>query len=126
VAARVLLIHDSAIKQKPSPQIEILMNVLNEMGRYWPVAQRYMAILQQAINGGGDSRFSTNTDTKQCNTFLDDLADMRRYVFDSEHLISRPPNHVNMLPRMPSIAPATTPPSGNPEYLEFFDFFNVL
>jgi hypothetical protein len=126
VAARLLLIYDSTA-EKLSPQIQLLINALQEMGRYWPVAQQYAAILQPVLGEDRDSEFAADARRQRSNiSSVNSLGDLRRSTHSLDFLISSQPKHFHTLPLMPSITPATTLASDKLEYLECFDFFNVV
>ena len=126
VAARLLLVHGSTIEHKLSPQIQYFFNTLQEMGRYWLVAERYTAILQRVLDEHRDSESSADASGERITpSSVKILADMRRCAYDLDFLISRQPKHVGMVSRMPSITPARTPAPNELEYLDVFDFFNV-
>ncbi|KAJ2903213.1 uncharacterized protein MKZ38_010249 [Zalerion maritima] len=136
VAARLLLVHGSTVEHKLSPQISFLVDSLREMGRYWPVAQRYSDLLARVLDEQSDA--DRKGDAPPSSVRI--LADMRRTAFDLDFLISRQPRH-NQFPglpgpnnnggggngsRMPSATPqARTPAPNELEYLDVFDFFNV-
>lgn len=154
VAARVLLVHGSTVEHKVSPQIKFFVDALREMGRYWPVAQRYCDLLQRVLEEYRDS--TSHGDVGFTPSSVKILADMRRTAFDLDFLISRQPNHSGthqngarsgatpgptsgtvigpgtiggLTPqgpgsRYPSITPARTPQPNELEYLDVFDFFN--
>lgn len=126
VAARLLLVHGSTIEHKLSPQIQFLVDTLQEMGRYWLVAERYTTILQRVLDEHRDSERSAETSGERVTpSSVKILADMRRTAYDLDFLISRQPKHIGMISRMPSITPARTPAPNELEYLDVFDFFNV-
>ncbi|KAI9167289.1 Notoamide biosynthesis cluster transcriptional coactivator notQ' [Paramyrothecium foliicola] len=123
VAARLLLVHGSTVEHKLSPQISFLVETLNEMGRYWPVAARYCVLLQRVLDEHRDSERQGDGVTPSS---VKILSDMRRTAFDLDFLISRQPRHgAASLARLPSITPARTPAPNELEYLDVFDFFNV-
>ena len=153
VAARVLLVHGSTVEHKVSPQIGFFVDTLGEMGRYWPVAARYCALLQRVLDEHRDSERHGDGVTPSS---VKILADMRRTAFDLDLLISRQPrippssggaldggssaatNHTTanaaaaaglvgsgLQSRLPSVTPARTPAPNELEYLDVFDFFNV-
>jgi hypothetical protein len=126
VAARLLLVHGSTIEHKLSPQIQFFVDTLQEMGRYWLVAERYTAILQRVLDEHRDSERSAGANGERITpSSVKILADMRRCAYDLDFLISRQPKHVGMVSRMPSVTPARTPAPNELEYLDVFDFFNV-
>jgi hypothetical protein len=126
VAARLLLVHGSTIEHKLSPQIQFFVDTLQEMGRYWQVAERYTAILQRVLDEHRDSERSAGASGERITpSSVKILADMRRCAYDLDFLISRQPKHVGMVSRMPSVTPARTPAPNELEYLDVFDFFNV-
>ncbi|KAI9735436.1 MAG: hypothetical protein M1818_006442 [Claussenomyces sp. TS43310] len=125
VAARLLLVHGSTIEHKLSPQIQLFVDTLGEMGRYWAVAERYTAILQRVLDEHRDSECSLDMNGERFTpSSVKILADMRRCAYDLDFLISRQPRQTG-LSRMPSAMPARTPAPNELEYLDVFDFFNV-
>ena len=144
VAARVLLVHGSTVERKLSPQpITLFVDALRDMGRYWPVAARYSALLGRVLDEHKDSETRGGGETPSCVAIL---ADMRRTAFDLDFLISRQPTrHVPpglggngggngngngngaWQSRFASVThtPARTPAPNELEYLDVFDFFNV-
>jgi hypothetical protein len=125
VAARLLLVHGSTIEHKLSPQIQLFVDTLREMGRYWLVAERYTAILQRVLDEHGDSERSIGSHGERVTpSSVKILADMRRCAYDLDFLISRQPRHIG-ISRMPSVTPVRTPAPNELEYLDVFDFFNV-
>jgi hypothetical protein len=124
VAARLLLVHGSTVEHKLSSQISFLVETLNEMGRYWPVAARYCVLLQRVLDEHRDSERQGDGVTPSS---VKILSDMRRTAFDLDFLISRQPRHATAsnVTRLPSITPARTPAPNELEYLDVFDFFNV-
>lgn len=125
VAARLLLVHGSTIEHKLSPQIQLFVDTLCEMGRYWAVAERYTTILQRVLDEHRDSECSAGANGERVMpSSVKILADMRRCAYDLDFLISRQPRH-NGNPRMPSVTPVRTPAPQELEYLDVFDFFNV-
>lgn len=125
VAARLLLVHGSTIEHKLSPQIQLFVDTLREMGRYWMVAERYTAILQRVLDEHEHSERSlTLSGERVTPSSVKILADMRRCAYDLDFLISRQPRHIG-ISRMPSVTPARTPAPNELEYLDVFDFFNV-
>lgn len=128
VSARLLLVHGSTVENKLSPQIEIFVKTLEEMGRYWPVAARYCGLLQRVLDEHADSQQRGSNVTPSSVRIL---ADMRRTAFDLDFLISRQPRQA--APRRaapnpsqpPNVTPARTPAPNELEYLDVFDFFNV-
>lgn len=143
VSARLLLVHGSTVEHNVSPRIAFLVETLREMGRYWPVADRYCRLLQRVLDEHNDFEASANSPVAHGNaasihsggaigesratpSSVKILADMRRTAFDLDFLISRQPRHIAGAPsRLPSITPVRTPASVELEYLDVFDFFNV-
>jgi hypothetical protein len=126
VAARLLLVHGSTIEHKLSPQIQFLVDTLQEMGRYWLVAERYTTILQRVLDEHRDSERAAGANGERVTpSSVKILADMRRCAYDLDFLISRQPKHAGLVSRMPSVTPARTPAPNELEYLDVFDFFNV-
>lgn len=145
VAARLLLVHGSTVEHKLSPQIGFLVDALREMGRYWPVAQRYSELLSRVL----DEQSDANRKGDSMPNSVRILADMRRTAFDLDFLIARQPRHNHLFGglfgmtnsdgpdglnnggnkvggRIPSVTPqARTPAPNELEYLDVFDFFNV-
>jgi hypothetical protein len=125
VAARLLLVHGSTIEHKLSPQIQLFVETLQEMGRYWAVAERYTTILQRVLDEQRDSERSAGVNGERVTpSSVKILADMRRCAYDLDFLISRQPRQVGIA-RMPSVTPVRTPAPNELEYLDVFDFFNV-
>ncbi|KAJ9156266.1 Fungal-specific transcription factor [Pleurostoma richardsiae] len=148
VAARLLLVHGSTVEHKlAAPQIAFFVDTLREMGRHWPVAERYCVLLQRVLDEHREAERQGDGVTPSS---VKILADMRRTAFDLDFLISRQPRHaavgmlgmggagagvgggvngVNGQPgvcsRYPSVTPARTPQPNDLEYLDVFDFFNV-
>ncbi|KAM0250184.1 hypothetical protein ACHAQJ_008727 [Trichoderma viride] len=123
VAARVLLVHGSTVEHKLSPQISFFVDVLREMGRYWPVAAGYSGLLQRVLDEHRDSERQGGGVTPSS---VKILADMRRTAFDLDFLISRQPRHgAQSLGHLGSVTPAKTPAPNELEYLDVFNFFNV-
>lgn len=122
VSARLLLVHGSTVEHKLAPQISFLVDTLNEMGRYWPVAARYCNLLQRVLDERRDSEQHGEGVTPNS---VKILADMRRTAFDLDFLISRQPRHGAGMSRLPSITPVRTPAPNELEYLDVFDFFNM-
>ncbi|EHK25025.1 uncharacterized protein TRIVIDRAFT_113534, partial [Trichoderma virens Gv29-8] len=123
VAARVLLVHGSTVEHKLSPQISFFVDILREMGRYWPVAAGYSGLLQRVLDEHRDSERQGNGVTPSS---VKILADMRRTAFDLDFLISRQPRsgpqshgHIG------GMTPSRTPAQNELEYLDVFNFFNV-
>ncbi|KAH7030785.1 fungal-specific transcription factor domain-containing protein [Microdochium trichocladiopsis] len=151
VSARLLLVHGSTVEHTVSPRIAFLVDTLREMGRYWPVADRYCRLLQRVLDEHNDFEASVNSpsahgksagnvthnnrgmggsgaagDSRDTPSSVKILADMRRTAFDLDFLISRQPRHIAGAPsRLPSVTPVRTPASAELEYLDVFDFFNV-
>ncbi|KAJ1333759.1 DNA binding [Microdochium nivale] len=154
VSARLLLVHGSTVEHNVSPRIAFLVDTLREMGRYWPVADRYCRLLQRVLDEHNEFEASTNSPNQHGNATSSSssknknnrgsvgtahavdprstpssvriLADMRRTAYDLDFLISRQPRHVAGAPsRLPSVTPVRTPASAELEYLDVFDFFNV-
>ena len=79
VSARLLLVHGSTMEHQLDPDIGFFVSTLDEMGRYWEVAQRYATILgrvleecrekKRSIGVSGDHMASSGVRT---------LADMRK------------------------------------------------
>lgn len=132
VAARLLLVHGSTVEHKLSPQIAFFVDSLREMGRFWPVAQRYCSLLERVLDEHKDSERQGDGVTPSS---VKILADMRRTAFDLDFLISHQPRHLGGgadgrmgtggFSRFPSVTPARTPQPNDLEYLDVFDFFNV-
>ncbi|KAH6610998.1 n-terminal binuclear zn cluster-containing dna binding domain-containing [Trichoderma cornu-damae] len=123
VAARVLLVHGSTVEHKLSPQIPFFVDILREMGRYWPVAAGYSRLLQRVLDEHRDSERQGGGVTPSS---VKILADMRRTAFDLDFLISRQPRHgPQSIGHLGSITPAKTPAPNELEYLDVFNFFNV-
>jgi len=139
VAARVLLVHGSTVERKLSPQIGFFVDTLREMGRYWPVAGRYSALLTRVLE---EHRASEKQGDGITPSSVKILADMRRTAFDLDVLISRQPKHAPGAPahatgsgngggngnwpaRASTATPSRTPGPNELEYLDVFDFFNV-
>lgn len=126
VAARLLLVHGSTIEHKLSPQIQLFVDTLREMGRYWAVAERYTTILQRVLDEHRDSERSLAMSGERVTpSSVKILADMRRCAYDLDFLISRQPRHAGGVAGLPSVTPARTPAANELEYLDVFDFFNV-
>jgi hypothetical protein len=125
VAARLLLVHGSTIDHKLSPQIQLFVDTLREMGRYWLVAERYTSILQRVLDEHRESESSAATSGERVTpSSVKILADMRRCAYDLDFLISRQPRHLGTA-QLPSITSVRTPAPNELEYLDVFDFFNV-
>jgi hypothetical protein len=125
VAARLLLVHGSTIEHKLSPQIQLFVDTLREMGRYWAVAERYTTILQRVLDEHRDSEQSVGANGERVTpSSVKILADMRRCAYDLDFLISRQPRHIG-ISRLPIVTPVRTPAPNELEYLDVFDFFNV-
>ncbi|KAL6692239.1 fungal-specific transcription factor domain-containing protein [Trichoderma pleuroticola] len=123
VAARVLLVHGSTVEHKLSPQISFFVDILREMGRYWPVAAGYSGLLQRVLDEHRDSERQGNGVTPSS---VKILADMRRTAFDLDFLISRQPrNGPQSHGHLGGVTPAKTPAQNELEYLDVFNFFNV-
>ncbi|PTB45887.1 hypothetical protein M441DRAFT_327141 [Trichoderma asperellum CBS 433.97] len=123
VAARVLLVHGSTVEHKLSPQISFFVDILREMGRYWPVAAGYSRLLQRVLDEHRDSERQGGGVTPSS---VKILADMRRTAFDLDFLISRQPRHgAQGLGHLGSATPSKTPAPNDLEYLDVFNFFNV-
>ncbi|KAK5990953.1 putative transcriptional regulatory protein [Cladobotryum mycophilum] len=123
VAARVLLVHGSTVEHKLSPQISFFVDILREMGRYWPVSAKYCALLQRVLDEHRDSERQGDGVTP---TSVRILADMRRTAFDLDLLISRQPRHrASNISSGGSGTPVRPPAQNELEYLDVFDFFNV-
>lgn len=123
VAARVLLVHGSTVEHKLSPQISFFVDILREMGRYWPVAAGYSRLLQRVLDEHRDSERQGGGVTPSS---VKILADMRRTAFDLDFLISRQPRHgAQGLGHLGSATPSRTPAPNDLEYLDVFNFFNV-
>ncbi|PNY25779.1 transcriptional regulatory protein [Tolypocladium capitatum] len=128
VCARLLLVHGSTVEHKLSPQIEVFVKMLEEMGRYWPVAARYCGLLQRVLDEHADSQQRGGGVTPSSVRIL---ADMRRTAFDLDFLISRQPRQAAPrqaapnLSQLPNVTPTRTPAPNELEYLDVFDFFNV-
>ncbi|KAK4062732.1 transcriptional regulator family: Fungal Specific TF [Trichoderma aggressivum f. europaeum] len=123
VAARVLLVHGSTVEHKLSPQISFFVDILREMGRYWPVAAGYSGLLQRVLDEHRDSERQGNGVTPSS---VKILADMRRTAFDLDFLISRQPrNGPQSHGHLGGMTPAKTPAQNELEYLDVFNFFNV-
>ncbi|CAK7215688.1 hypothetical protein SBRCBS47491_002569 [Sporothrix bragantina] len=91
VAARLYLVHGSTVEHKLSARVYFFVDTLRAMGRYWPVAGRYCALLQRVLDEHSDSeRHGDNVAPNSVQI----LADMRRTAFDLDLLISRQPRHV--------------------------------
>lgn len=124
VSARLLLVHGSTVEHNVSPQIGFLVDTLRDMGRYWPVAARYCALLQRVLDEYADSERQGGDVTPSSVRIL---ADMRRTAYDLDFLISRQPRQSGApnLDGVPSATPARVPTPNELEYLDVFDFFNV-
>ncbi|KAK1253163.1 hypothetical protein MKX08_004350 [Trichoderma sp. CBMAI-0020] len=123
VAARVLLVHGSTVEHKLSPQISFFVDILREMGRYWPVAAGYSRLLQRVLDEHRDSERQGGGVTPSS---VKILADMRRTAFDLDFLISRQPRHgAQGLGHLGGATPSRTPAPNELEYLDVFNFFNV-
>ncbi|KND88888.1 putative transcriptional regulatory protein [Tolypocladium ophioglossoides CBS 100239] len=128
VCARLLLVHGSTVEHKLSPQIEVFVKTLEDMGRYWPVAARYCRLLQRVLEEHAESQQRGSDVTPSCVRIL---ADMRRTAFDLDFLISRQPRQAAPrqatpnLNQLPNVTPTRTPAPNELEYLDVFDFFNV-
>ncbi|POR37458.1 Putative transcriptional regulatory protein [Tolypocladium paradoxum] len=127
VSARLLLVHGSTVENKLSPQIEIFVKTLGEMGRYWPVAARYSGLLQRVLDEHADSQLRGSSVTPSSVRIL---TDMRRTAFELDFLISRQPRQAAPKQAAPrQAAPNFSQPSNATptelEYLDVFDFFNV-
>ncbi|KAL7921722.1 fungal-specific transcription factor domain-containing protein [Trichoderma austrokoningii] len=123
VAARVLLVHGSTVEHKLSPQISFFVDILREMGRYWPVAAGYSRLLQRVLDEHRDSERQGGGVTPSS---VKILADMRRTAFDLDFLISRQPRHgAQGVGHFGSATPSRTPAQNELEYLDVFNFFNV-
>ncbi|CAK7239319.1 MAG: hypothetical protein STHCBS139747_000749 [Sporothrix thermara] len=91
VAARLYLVHGSTVEHKLSARVYFFVDTLRAMGRYWPVAGRYCALLQRVLDEHSDSeRHGDNVAPNSVQI----LADMRRTAFDLDLLISRQPRHI--------------------------------
>ncbi|CAK7215156.1 hypothetical protein SEUCBS140593_002435 [Sporothrix eucalyptigena] len=91
VAARLYLVHGSTVEHKLSARVYFFVDTLRAMGRYWPVAGRYCALLQRVLDEHSDSeRHGDNVAPNSVQI----LADMRRTAFDLDLLIGRQPRHV--------------------------------
>jgi hypothetical protein len=119
VAGRVALVHSSGIENLINPCINSLVDGLRAMGNQWKVAERYSLLLQRVLDQFHDSGRSSGEDTPRSITTL---SDMRKTVCDLDQLISRTSSL--QAASKQAIAPAKTPGSGNPEYLDAFDIFN--
>ena len=101
VAARVFFVHGSTVEHKLSSRVYFFVDTLRAMGRYWPVAGRYSALLQRVLDELGDSeRHGDNNNNNNNNNndhvtpnSMQILANMRRTAFDLDLLISRQPQH---------------------------------
>jgi hypothetical protein len=125
VAARLLLVHGSTVEHRLSPQIQLFVNTLREMGRHWKVAERYTTILQRVLDEHNESEQSLDANGERVTpSSVKILADMRRCAYDLDFLISRQPRHVTGV-QLPAITPVRTPAPNELEYLDVFDFFNV-
>ncbi|KJR86697.1 uncharacterized protein SPSK_02159 [Sporothrix schenckii 1099-18] len=91
VAARLYLVHGSTVEHKLSARVYFFVDTLRAMGRYWPVAGRYCALLQRVLDEHSDSERHGDSVTPNS---VQILADMRRTAFDLDLLISRQPRHV--------------------------------
>jgi hypothetical protein len=124
VAARVLLVHGSTIDHRVNPSINLLIDGLRVIGKYWRVATRYAALLQRVLDEYHESVRAPGQETPGITI----LADMRRTAFDLDALISRQPrlqtnnNADNGINR--TMTPVRTPAPAHLEYLDVFDFFN--
>ena len=126
VAARLLLVH-STFDHQLDPTIFFFVTILRELGAFWPVADRYAAVLQRVLDEYTASEQSMVTNAKGekvTPSSVRILADMRRCAYDLELLISRAPrepgtNSYN------AVAPSRTPGPNELEYLDVFADFNV-
>jgi Fungal specific transcription factor domain len=81
VAARVLLVHASAVEPQMSPDIGVFVSILSIMGRHWRVAERYGEILNRVVQDYQRSRLSVESGGEYYTTAtVKILADMRRLV----------------------------------------------
>ncbi|KAK4133911.1 hypothetical protein BT67DRAFT_381266, partial [Trichocladium antarcticum] len=124
VAARVLLVHGSTVARRPPPpqQIAPFADALRDMGRCWPAAARYSALLGRVLDERRDGETA--------------LAEMRRTAFDLDGLVGR--QRMRHVPAglgrgvAEDGAGVTDEQVRTPaakewewEYLDVFDFFNV-
>ncbi|KAL1891401.1 hypothetical protein Sste5346_007664 [Sporothrix stenoceras] len=91
VAARLYLVHGSTVEHKLSARVYFFVDTLRAMGRYWPVAGRYCALLQRVLDEHSDSERHGDNVTPNS---VQILADMRRTAFDLDLLIGRQPRHI--------------------------------
>ena len=98
VSARVLLVHGSTIEKHVSGEIHFLINTLQQLGVWWPVASRYAEILGRVMSeyeeslsvSGREQRGDTGGIAPQPKSVVI-LADMRRCAYDLDTLISNEP-----------------------------------
>ncbi|KAI4765314.1 hypothetical protein E4T52_00103 [Aureobasidium sp. EXF-3400] len=127
VAARLLLVHGSTIDHQVNPAIYPLVETLQDMGRYWNVAERYATLLQRVLDEYSESERApagANGERVTPST-VKILADMRRCAYDLDFLISRQPRQQYNGGKPHAITPARTPAPQELEYLDVFDFFNM-
>ncbi|CAK7271876.1 hypothetical protein SEPCBS119000_004831 [Sporothrix epigloea] len=99
VAARLYLVHGSTVEHKLNARVYFLVDTLRAMGRYWPVAGRYCALLQRVLDECGDSERQGDQDHAPPQsppplTTIQVLAHMRRTAFDLDLLLnSQQPPH---------------------------------
>ena len=124
VAARVLLVHGSTIENYVSQDIHFLIHTLCEMGRLWPVAARYGAILQRVVEEYQEYHSHRHVEGEATTpSSVRILADMRRCAYEIDILLvssqSRPSASQPVWR-----APVRDPVANELDYLETFDFFN--
>lgn len=126
VAARLLLVH-STFDHQMDPTIFFFVTVLRELGIFWPVADRYAAVLQRVLDEftASEQSCATNAEGEKVTpSSVRILSDMRRCAYDLEFLISRAPREpgTNMIG---GPTPSRTPGPNELEYLDVFADFNV-
>ncbi|KAL5353317.1 hypothetical protein ACLOAV_001353 [Pseudogymnoascus australis] len=115
ISARLLIVHASIAEHGLDPNVEIFVSILDQMGQYWPVAQKYSDVLTRLLS---QHRPADQTVSKAVSSAMRAFAEMRSRAYELNLLMVQQRRSVLEPISIITLAPNEI------EYLDVFDFFN--
>ncbi|KFZ01857.1 hypothetical protein V500_00587 [Pseudogymnoascus sp. VKM F-4518 (FW-2643)] len=114
VSARLLIVHASIAEHELDPNVVFFVSILDQMGQYWPVAQKYAEILSRLLS---QHLPVDQTGPEAVSSTMRTFAGMRSRAYQLNLLMVQ--QRRSVLEPISSITPAPN----ELEYLDIFDFF---